>query len=172
MTTNQFRKNKLIMITMIKLLAITVSSLILFNSCSKSEENTTIKVPVNEDFIIFGNLFGECLGDCRVLYLLTDEKLYEDSNNPRQEEVSFNNNQLSNEKRNIADTLFVTPQSLSTNSFSNEDIIQNIADFDYFLQGKLNGVEFRLTYDEIDSTKNIELFEYSQNVKRVIEEVK
>ncbi len=30
--------------------------------------------------IVFGEIYGQCGGDCRHLYLLTDEGIYEDSN--------------------------------------------------------------------------------------------
>jgi len=155
-----------------QLIIITITFLLSLNSCSKIQGDKSLKIPEYEDYIIFGNTYGECTGDCRSLFLLTDKDLYEDSNNPLHEEVTFNCKALSNQKRKIADTLFVLPLSLRTNSFNQDELLQIISDFDYIINGNINGVEFWMRYDDIDSTKNYELYQYSQTLRGVLNEIK
>ena len=155
------------------LFILAVAFFMLLSSCSKTEEeDMSIKIPENGDYIVFGNTYGACTGDCRTLFLLTKENLYEDSNNSALEEVTFNSEPLSDDKRQIADTLFVLPQSLMTNSFSEEALIRNIPDFDYYIRGNVDAVEFMLRFNAIDSTIDAELYQYSLLLQKVIDDVR
>lgn len=52
-------------------------SFVLFLSCNKNSDNPTIN---EQDFLIFGHFYGECVGEsCVETYKLTDVKLYEDT---------------------------------------------------------------------------------------------
>lgn len=145
---------------------------VFLSSCSKNDDDSGIPIPSNVDYIIFGNVYGACTGDCRDLFLLTADHLYEDSNNSPSTEVTFNDQPLAIEKFDKAKILFNLPETLLTNSVKAEDIIQIIADFDYYINGKVNDVEFKIIYDDIDSTQNLELYQYSQLVNAVINEIK
>lgn len=83
------------------------------------------------------------LGDCRDLYLLTDNKLYQDSNNPAGQQVTFNRQPRSSQMYEIADTLLNLPASLISNSLEKDVLIQSIADIDYHIRGNIDGKELQ-----------------------------
>lgn len=164
MKNYEFMKNIILYILPIILI------LALFAACTKEDARAirTIPVPESGNYLVFGNQYGACVGDCRELFLLTAENLYQDSDIPNTAELTFNSHPLNAESFKLADTLFHLPTSLISNSVDPNAIIQQIADFDYFIQGRINGDEFKLTYDEIDSTINHELYNYSKLLKNVL----
>lgn len=71
-------------------------SLFLFSiliSCGKDEEK------FNEDYLIFGHFYGECIGEeCVETFKLTQEKLYEDSNDSYSAEQPFDFSEIGEDK--------------------------------------------------------------------------
>ena len=156
----------------IKILFLFLSFNIIVSSCSDEDTVTNIPIPIDKNYLVFGYIFGECTGDCRDLYLLTDNKLYQDSNNPAGQQVTFNRQPRSSQMYEIADTLLNLPASLISNSLEKDVLIQSIADIDYHIRGNIDGKEFTIIYDDIDSTLNVELYRYSKTLRHVLKQIR
>ncbi len=126
----------------------------------------TIPLP-EKDFIVFGSVYEECGNDCRELFLLANNHVYRDADNPREEEVRFLAEPLSAEKYEIALPVKDVPTSILTNSLSEDDMINTIADADITIFGVYEGFVFEIKFDQVDSTKKIEEYRYTEMVKEV-----
>lgn len=91
-------------------LAITILLFSIFLSCHK-EEITQVK---DSDYLIFGHFYKDCEGEsCVETFLLTDGKLYEDTNDSYSRIQHFNFVELSNEKyKSSSDLLTLFPKRL------------------------------------------------------------
>jgi len=142
------------------ILIIILSSIAL--SCSNNDEQS----PESKKSIIFGEVYGNCAGDCRNLYLLTEQELFKDSNNDTEfgnwENTTFNNQPLSIIDFELANSLLEIPNGL----LDYEDEIGNqiFADFDYFIQLKVNGISKTWLFDEINENVNSEIKQYVDNL--------
>ena len=131
-------------------------------SCSNNEEISS----ESEKSIIFGEVYGNCAGDCRNLYLLTEKELFKDSNNDTEfgnwENTTFNNQPLSINDFELANSLLEIPNGL----LHYEDEIGNqvLADFDYFIQLKVNGISKTWIFDEVSENVNSEIKQYINNL--------
>ncbi|GAA3624301.1 hypothetical protein [Flavivirga jejuensis] len=136
-------------------------------NCSSDNNQDTKSVE-----IIFGEIYGLCAGDCRQLYLLTEQGVYTDSNKDTEfgdlieisdwENTTFENQPLSIEKFDLAKQLLQIPNSVLQ---SNDEITkQVIADFDYFIQIKSNGIFKTFVFDEIKQTANFDVKQYFENM--------
>ncbi|UZO79721.1 hypothetical protein NBT05_12250 [Aquimarina sp. ERC-38] len=116
--------------------------------------------------VIFGEIYGQCGGDCRKLYLLTEQGIFTDSNNDREfgnwENTTFENQPLSIEKFELAKQLLQISNNLLV---SNDDITEQIlADFDYFVHLKSDGISKTFIFDEIKETTNSNIKQYFESV--------
>lgn len=122
--------------------------------CNSYDDNNNFKQI--EEGVIFGEIFGLCGGDCRNLFLLTDEGLYEDSNTDTfgelielsdWENTTFKNQLLSDKKFELAKTLLSTPDNL----FELENTIldqQIYADTNFFIHVKRGNKIKTLVFDK------------------------
>lgn len=137
---------------------IILALLMIILSCS-SEDN--LKQQTGEE-IIFGEVYGQCAGDCRNLFLLTDIGIYGDSNSDSEfgnwEDTTFKNQELSLEKFDLAKSLLQIPEIFleSNNEIGN----QILADFDYFIQVKTNGESKIWVFDELKENTDSEIKNY------------
>lgn len=139
-------------------------------SCIKKDPKTSIDVPNEGDFIIFGNIYGACTGDCRDIYMLTKEALYKDSDELTDRLVyTFDPDTLSPSQFLLADTLWDIPNSVIMEETPREALIQQIADFDYHVSGRIAENQWSIRFDKIDSTLAPELHTYHKVLKEVIE---
>jgi hypothetical protein len=122
--------------------------------------------------VIFGEIYGQCAGDCRNLYLLTEQGIYEDSNsdtdfgdfidNSDWENTTFENQPLSMEKFELAKQLLQFPNILLE---SNDEITEQVlADFDYFIEIKTNKTSKTWVFDKIKETADIEIKQYMEDI--------
>jgi hypothetical protein len=137
---------------------IILALLMIILSCST--ENSQ-KQQTGEE-IIFGEVYGQCAGDCRNLYLLTEEGIYEDSNSDSEfgnwEDTTFENQALPLEKFDLAKSLLQIPEKLLE---PNGEIgNQTLADFDYFIQVKINGESKIWVFDELKENTDSEIKNY------------
>ncbi|MBT8259417.1 MAG: hypothetical protein KJO49_13140 [Bacteroidia bacterium] len=124
------------------------------------------------DQIIFGRIAGQCVGDCRELFLLTEQGLYSDSNTDTDfgdlidvadwENTTFESNSLSNEKFELAQHLLQIPEILFE---SDDEFTEQIwADIDYFIQIKSNGNSKSFIFDKIAETADLEIIQYMEDM--------
>ncbi|MEP1487209.1 MAG: hypothetical protein ABJL44_05520 [Algibacter sp.] len=122
--------------------------------CNSDDDNNNFKQI--EEGIIFGEISGQCAGDCRNLFLLTDEGLFEDSNTDTfgelielsdWENTTFKKEPLANEKFEIAKTLLTIPDSIIKleNTFLDQQIY---ADADFFIHIKKDNKIQTLVFDK------------------------
>jgi hypothetical protein len=71
---------------------------VIFISCGKSTR-------FENDCLIFGTSYGECNTNCVQLFMLTDEKLYEDAQDNKSDRIKFKRGKLSSDKYDIAKKL-------------------------------------------------------------------
>ena len=147
-------------------LTILLSTIIL--NCS-SDDNQ--KLESNAE-IIFGEIYGQCAGDCRQLYLLTEQEIYTDSNKDTDfgdlieisdwENTTFENQPLSTEKFELAKQLLLIPDNLF--DLNGEITEQIIADVDYFISIKSNGISKTFIFDEIKETTDFVIKQYFEDM--------
>lgn len=141
-------------------------------SCS-SDNNQGERFQSNNE-IIFGEIYGECAGDCRNLYLLTRQGVYEDTNNSvdfgNWENTAFYNTPLSKEKFDLAKSLLEIPVKLviSTNDISR----QTIADFDYLISIKTQDETKIWVFDELKKNTDSEIKQYIESFIKINNQLK
>lgn len=145
-------------------------------SCNSDDNNGTESV----EKIIFGEIYGMCAGDCRTLYLLKENGIYEDADTDTDfgeiiepsdwENTTFKTQPLSGEQFQFAKQLLQFPYDLLE---SNDKIVQQKwADFDYFIQIKTNKRSKTLIFDEINETTDSEIKQYLQSMIEINNELK
>ncbi|PCI33234.1 MAG: hypothetical protein COB60_08070 [Flavobacteriaceae bacterium] len=135
-------------------------------SCSKdSDQNSQTKKT-----IIFGEIYGNCAGDCRTLFLLTEEGIYKDSDSDTEfgkwEHTTFENQGLAINKFELAISLLEIPNGLLV--YEREVGYQTWADFDYFLHLNVNGKTKTWIFDEVNENTNAEITAYIENLIQII----
>jgi len=142
---------------------ILICSIIL--SCTKDDGQNL----QSEKTIIFGEVYGLCAGDCRTLFLLTEQGIYKDSDSDTEfgkwENTTFENQALSISDFEVAISLLEIPNSLLV--YEGEIGNQTLADFDYFLQVKENGKSKTWIFDEPKENTNSEIVEYLENLIQI-----
>ena len=137
-------------------LIILVSTIIL--SCSSDDKRESESI----EKVVFGEIYGQCAGDCRNLYLLTEQGIYVDSNSDTEfgdwENTTFETQSLSMEKFELARQLLQFPNGLLESN--NEITEQVIADFDYFLQIQTNKRSKVWMFDDIKESTDFEIKQY------------
>lgn len=140
--------------------------IILLASIILSCNTEGIQEPESVESIIFGEIYGQCAGDCRNLYLLTDDGVYEDSNSDTDfgnwENTTFKNQSLSTEKFELAKSLLQVPNGLLESN--NEISEQIIADIDYFIQIKTNKTSKIWKFDKLKETTDSEIKQYIEKL--------
>ncbi len=124
--------------------------------------------------IIFGEIYGLCAGDCRTLYLLTEDAIYEDANIESDfgnfQNTLFKNESLSSDKFDLSKELLEFPDGLLT---SNNNISeQTIADFDYFVQLTVDNEIRTWVFDKIHQDTDEEIKAYFENLIQINNQLK
>lgn len=163
MITNIFKQS---------LVILAILTLVLFTQSSCKKDSNIIE-PTGQDYIVFGDIYGLCVGDCRTLFKITSDGVYEDAGQmgPIQD-TEFQSTPMSDEDFSEASRLWELPESLINNQVPQSDLLQIIADYDFYIMGSIDGSEFQITYDEIDENSNEELYDYSQIVSEVMENLR
>lgn len=142
-----------------------IALLVLFVIAFSCSEDDELKFE-SANSILFGAIYGECAGDCRNLYLLTEQALYIDSNTDtifgNWEHTSFKNVALPTAKFELAKTVLDIPEGLLKSTATIEENL--IADFDYFVRIELNGKSKTWTFDEISETTDSVIKDYFKNL--------
>ncbi|MFZ1679026.1 MAG: hypothetical protein WAT91_17215 [Saprospiraceae bacterium] len=135
---------------------------IALGACKDEVDPTFKAIDTSQDFIVFGSVYGECTGDCRDLFMITETNLYSDADqNVDLKNTLFEIDPLPSSKFEAAKSLLNAPDNLKNNSFHSDDLIDIIADFDYYIYGQVDGNIFEISFDEIDSITNPELHTYA-----------
>lgn len=144
-------------------LIILLSTIILSCSSDDNQESESIVE------IVFGEVYGQCAGDCRSLYLLTEQEIYKDSNNDTEfgnwENTTFENQALPIINFELANSLLNIPNGLL--EYEGEIGIQTLADFDYFIQIKVNDKSKTWLFDEAKENINSEFEQYIDNLIQI-----
>lgn len=150
----------------------------LFFGFSCSNDDTTspsfdkIQIDKSKDFLVFGSIYGECEDDCRTLFLLSGGRLYEDAGeNTELQWTVFKQTPLPLDKYYLAQDLERVPGYITNLSYSESDFVDYIADFDYYIYGQREGVEFEMIYDAIENASSSELRNYAAQVQEVLSEL-
>ncbi|RKN81371.1 hypothetical protein [Ulvibacterium marinum] len=133
--------------------------------CSNSDEQNL----QSNKTIIFGEVYGNCAGDCRNLYLLTEQEIFKDSNKDTEfgnwENTTFENQALPMNNFELANSLLEIPNGLL--DYKGEIGNQTLADFDYFIQLKVNGKSKTWIFDEAKENTNSEIEQYIENLIQI-----
>ena len=151
-----------------KKIGLLILLLLMVISCTSDENDDLILA----EEIIFGEIYGQCLGDCRNLFLLTEQGIYEDSNSDIDfgdlieisdwENTTFNSQPLAKDKFELAQKLIEFPDNLLQ---SNNEITEQIwADFDYFIQIKTNTTSKTWVFDRIKETTDSKIKQYMEKM--------
>lgn len=139
-----------------------LNSVLLITACSKddSAQPKTLKA----DKVIFGGVYSMCGGDCRDLFLINNEGLYQDADNFSDEYGDWPNTtfgkRLDQEEFNNVEDLLDVPSDLLQQGLSEEDIVQSWADVDYYLYIEKDGKSQELLLDHIHKNANPEIKSY------------
>lgn len=140
----------------------------IFISCSENEEI------FESDGIIFGQTYGACVGDCRNLYLLTAKGIYPDSNSDivygDWVNTTFDSQALPIGSFELANPLLTIPNEL----LEYEDEIGNqiIADVDFFIHIRINGISKTWLFDEIKDNMSTEIKQYIEKLTEINDQLK
>lgn len=119
--------------------------------------------------IIFGAIYGECGGDCRNLYLLTEQGIYKDSDTDTEfgnwDDTSFENEGLPLNKFELAKPLLEIPTGLLVNK--DQIAVDKLADFDYFIRIEMNGKSKTWIFDEINENTKANIKDYFRNLIQI-----
>jgi hypothetical protein len=145
--------------------------LMLFSGCNDKTDQGLRAIDKDHDFIVFGNIYGECTGDCRELFLVSDVNLFKDAGkNTELKNTLFLDEPLGTDQfLAAAELLHTVPDNLRDNTFKNTDLIDVYADGDNYVYGQINGKSFEIIYDEIDSVANPSLHTYCKTVSEVLD---
>lgn len=138
-------------------------------SCSNDDEMRF----ESAETIIFGAIYGECGGDCRNLYLLTKQGIYNDSDTDTEfgnwENTNFEIEGLPLNKFELAKPLLEIPIGLLDNE---EQIgVDILADFDYFVHIELNGKSKTWIFDEISENAESDIKDYFRHMIQINSEL-
>ncbi|AXT61909.1 hypothetical protein D1816_16620 [Aquimarina sp. AD10] len=136
--------------------------IVLIYSCNRADDSQDI---IPTDSIIFGEIYGACVGDCRNLYLLTAQGVYGDANSNTiygdWENTTFQNQSLAMDQFDLAKPLLQIPDILLSYEF--EIGSQIISDFDYFINLRINGTSKTFVFDELKEAIPLEIKNYINN---------
>ncbi|MGB5435891.1 MAG: hypothetical protein WBM98_08370, partial [Maribacter sp.] len=134
-------------------------------SCSNDDETKF----ASSKTIMFGAIYGECAGDCRTLYLLTEQAIYKDSDTDTEfgnwENTSFENEALPLSKFELAKPLLEIPTGLLDSK--NKIGVDLLADFDYFIRIEQNGKSKTWMFDEISDNAPSDFKDYFRNLIQI-----
>ncbi len=139
--------------------------------CNDKTDQGLRAIDKDHDFIVFGNIYGLCSGDCRNLFLVNDVNLFQDAGkNTELKNTLFLDVPLATDQFLAAvELLHNVPENLRESTFLSSDLIDYIADGDNYIYGQINGQSFEIMYDDIDSIANPSLHTYCKNVDEVLQ---
>lgn len=145
---------------------LTLFSLLFLFSCSTNDDESvdrTTKVRL-ADKVIFGTIHGMCGGDCRDLFLIDGENLYKDADNFSEEYGNWKNTTFKEtlEEKDFKRTtaLLDVPASMMADDLPQEDLVQKVADVDYYLYIEQDGKSTELIFDHIHKNADPETKAY------------
>ncbi|MGB4847197.1 MAG: hypothetical protein WBP41_04725 [Saprospiraceae bacterium] len=151
------------------MIVIVTGIIIAVGGCKDEVDPTFKAIDTSQDFIVFGSVYGECTGDCRDLFMITETNLYTDADqNVDLKNTLFGTDPLPKSKFETAKSLLNAPDNLKNNSFQPADLIDIIADFDYYIYGQVDGKNFDISFDAIDSIVNPDLHAYASMMGSVL----
>ena len=119
--------------------------------------------------IMFGEIYDQCAGDCRELFLLTEDAIFEDADVESDfgnfTDTVFKSESLSLDKFELSKRLLEIPEELL--EFNNEIGNQTIADFDYFVQIEIDSESKIWVFDEINNSISEEIKQYFESLIQV-----
>jgi hypothetical protein len=130
-------------------------------SCQKDD-------PTAIDYVIFGDIYGKCFGECRTVYLVNEDGVFAENKGLNQfEDFSFDNDDLSKDKFKLAKTCLEIPKCLVENNIKTDAIIYDTEDYTWYIETKTNGIKSMIFFDKIDPDKDSELFDYVELVQSI-----
>lgn len=144
--------------------------------CSKNDDDQISMVTA--DSVIFGKVYGNCAGDCRTLFLITETELFEDTdedevtteNYGNWQDTTFKTEPLSNANFNLAKSLVEVPESIF--SFEGDINTQTLIDVDNYIRIEANGQIRSYNFDDVRAELPEEIRDYLKMVKRVTMELR
>lgn len=131
-----------------------------------------IQINRNGDFLVFGEIYGACIDDCRELYLLVDTAIYRDANDLVQiKNTTFRIQPLPYESFLFARPLLELPKVVVEQNYNEGDLIDYIGDADTYVYGQRDGVSFELVFDAIDLDAPEDLKDFAKQVQNVLHDI-
>jgi len=140
-------------------------------SCSDDDDGT---INVEANSVIFGEVYGQCTGDCRSLFLINESSIHADADSDTDygnwDATTFREEALSNAEFQMSKDVYVVPESLL--NFEGELGSQTYADFDYYFSINVGGERRSWVFDEINDDLPSDVKSYLENVLQVISELR
>ncbi|HKK88362.1 MAG TPA: hypothetical protein VJ917_05900 [Saprospiraceae bacterium] len=140
--------------------------------CDEGSPTPTFdKITINKDadFLVFGEVYRDCIDDCREFYLLLDTAIYRDANDlVALQDTRFRSQRLPYESFLFARELLDVPSLIVEQSYDQEYLLDYIGDTDSYLYGQREGIYFELTFDAIDLNAPEELKNYGRRIQNAI----
>ena len=160
-----------------KYLLLSVTVLLLLNGCHWFPDFPWEDPKTDQDFLIFGEAYGYCIGNCTYLYKIEDKSLFaddiEEAYKIYQPDLAFLSNPMPEEAFEIANSLtYSFPEEL----WSEEDSVIGIPDaYDQgtiLLEARNENESRRWYIDTNEEALPDYLAEYIKEVKQVLEELR
>ena len=141
-----------------KSLLYTILILLVFTNCKKSS--------LHGDHFIFGSSFSECVGNCVNYFMLKKEQLYPDDMKNWSDKLKFKNNQLSQDKINLAKKIESNLPNFLKNSISSTYGCPDCHDQGaIYIEIKKNSKTTKFKIDTDTSQIPIEIRKYISDIK-------
>lgn len=138
-------------------------------ACTKTSGNNFIEIDHTKNFVVFGYVAGECSGDCRGLYLITERAVLTDADQDVPlKETLFQIDPYNLHASKDAFKLLEVPKEIVERTYPKAALQQIGTDLDFWIYGQIDGKEFTLLFDEIDAGLSPTLYEYSVLLKGVL----
>jgi hypothetical protein len=132
------------------------------------------KFTINKDadFLVFGQVYSDCIDDCRELYLLLDTAIYRDANDLVElQDTRFQIQELPYESYLFARALLDVPTVIVEQSYDPALLLDYIGGSDRYVYGQREGIPFELKFDAIDLDAPEELKTYGVLVQNAIDNI-
>lgn len=142
-------------------------------ACTKTSGNNFIEIDHTKNFVVFGYVAGECSGDCRGLYLITDRAVLTDADQDVPlKETLFQIDPYNLHASKDAFKLLEVPKEIVEKTYPEAALTGFGTDLDYRIYGQIDGKEFTLLFNTIDASLSPTLYEYGELFKKVLKQLR
>lgn len=152
---------------MLRLILFSIMALLCF-SCDKKDDMEFFTIEETEDFVIFGDVYGECIAPCNVTFLLTSDHIYRNVLNESDPHgLHYSNEPMGVEAFEKAKDLLVIPNAIY--EVDQDNIVDIVADVDYYVQVRYGDRMVKIIYDEVKDVSS-EVEEYLELSRSIASE--